>query len=231
MKTRGKARKARKAESPPAQAEPVELPPPECKFEDAVALGKELVADLQFHQKHIQSCEWRLGELSDRLEPRYGDRTLARFAEEIGLPLDTVNRCRSVYRAYPAEIRGTSPTFGVAQALQAHPDRVSILKAEPDITVREARTKARAHRATKDPDWRVNETRRWFCQAVNHARDAIKYGHPAQDDLNPDILRDALDEPDRAVATLRAGGRALTALADEVEDALANKLIDRRMNL
>ena len=70
-------------------------------------------------------------------------------------------------------------------------------------------------------DWRVGETRRWLAEAVKHALEAHKkYGHLKQEYLDPNILRQALDEPDKLVATLRLGGRALNTLADEVECAL-----------
>ena len=70
-------------------------------------------------------------------------------------------------------------------------------------------------------DWRVGETRRWLAEAVKHALEAHKkYGHLKQEYLDPNILRQAVDEPDKLVATLRLGGRALNTLADEVECAL-----------
>ena len=70
-------------------------------------------------------------------------------------------------------------------------------------------------------DWRVGETRRWLAEAVKHALEAHKkYGHLKQEHFDLNILRQAVDEPDKLVATLRLGGRALNTLADEVECAL-----------
>jgi hypothetical protein len=163
----------------------------------------------------------RLGELADRVEPKYGDKTLLKFATAIGLSVATVNRCRSVYRAWKKnEIRGSSPKFGVLQALAAHPEKDEIIKANPKLTVRKARTLMRDYRKAQgeEQDWRVEETRRWLGQAVEHALDAHKkYGHLKQEYL--DTLRQAVDEPDKTVATLRLGGQDLITLADEVEFA------------
>ena len=59
-------------------------------FNKAVTEGKKIVA------KALKSHEMRLGELADRVEPKYGDKTLAKFAAAIGLHVATLNRCRSL---------------------------------------------------------------------------------------------------------------------------------------
>jgi hypothetical protein len=164
-----------------------------------------------------------LGELADGLKPIYGDKTLARFAKKIGLSADRLNRCRSVYRAWKG-IEAPSPkSDGVARALQAHPNRAEILKNNPNLTVREARTFMRDHHKAhgKEQDWRVEETRRFLNEAKKFALEAHKkYGHLKQEHLDSEVLRQAVDEPDKLVATLRLGGQALITLAEEVESAL-----------
>ena len=133
--------------------------PTEIKYDDeAIAQGKKLV-------KALDSSEMKLGELADRLQPRYGKKTLARFAEDIGTKVATLNRCRSVYRAFKG-IEAPEPKFAVLKALQAHPLRDQIIKEQPNLTKREATTMMRdwyqGH--GEDEDWRVNETRRWFAE-------------------------------------------------------------------
>jgi hypothetical protein len=190
-------------------------PDAEISYDDkAIAKGKRLAAIL----KTGDEAEWKLGELADRLEPKYGKKTLANFASEIGLTADRLNRCRHVYRKWKdLRKKGTSPKFGVLQALAAHPLRDTIIKELPKLTVREARTFMRdwriAHPA-EDHNWTGDEARRWFAAAIKHAADSIKYGYPAQSHLDPDILEQAL-------ATLRSASRAFAALADAVERALA----------
>jgi hypothetical protein len=106
-------------------------------------------------------------------------------------------------------------------ALQGHPLRNELLK--PKLTVRQARTLMRDYRTGQgtQEDWQVGETRRYLNEALTHAKQALKYGHPTQAHLNPDVLRKALDNPPQAMAALRLGGNALITLADEVERALA----------
>ena len=154
-----------------AQKQPVALP----HFDDKdVAKGKKLAATLKSKdttlkstQAAIKSTEKKLGELADGLKPIYGQQTLARFAKKIGLSADRLNRCRSVYRAWKnKEIKGPSPKFAVLQALQGHPEREEIIKNKPNLTVREARTFMRDLRQSRGEDYRVDETRRWFAEAL-----------------------------------------------------------------
>jgi hypothetical protein len=181
----------------------------------------------------------------------YRQKKLADFAEEIGIKADRLNRCRSVYRAYKdKDFKGAPPKFALLQSLQGHPQRYEIIDNNPHMTEREGRDVMHLYRVAKkapeqgqsqgekaqgqeeqpeptqaqknQEDWRVGEARRWFAQAVKHAQDAIKYGHPAAAHLDPVILRDALDDLNQQMAALRLGGRALIALAIKVKRALAS---------
>jgi hypothetical protein len=197
-------------------------------FDKAVAKGKGLVATLKSQDAAVNTTEMELGKLADSLTPIYGDKTLARFAKAIGISADRLNRCRSVYRAYKGkEIKGPAPKFAVYQALQGHPKRDEIIeahrKANRKLTKREARTYMRDLRASQgqEEDWKVQEARSWLGRANNHALEAVKYGEPTEQYLNPATLRQAVDEPEKLMATLRAGGAALITLADKLQRALA----------
>jgi len=197
---------------------------PESKFDDKdVAKGKELVAQLLSWDKAVELTEIELGKLADGLKPIYGDKTLARFAEAIGLSADRLNRCRSVHRAYKdKEIKGPAPKFGVLQALQGHPDREEILANNPKLTKRQARSFMQALRLGqgKEQNWQVEEARRWFAAVENRAVQNIKDGHPAKKYMDRAVLRPAIDDVDKYVATLRGGAKGLTTLADTVERLL-----------
>jgi hypothetical protein len=194
--------------------------PAEIKYDAAaIAKGKKLAATL----KSGDAAEMKLGELADRLQPKYRDETLARFAEDIGLEADRLNRCRSVYRAYKdKDIKGPAPKFGVLQALQGHPKSDEIIKNDPNLTREKARTLMQDYRLGqgKDEDWRVNETRRWCAEVTEFARRGIKYGHPAQAHLDSAVLQQAVDDGEQMLATWRACAKALNTAADEVERAL-----------
>ena len=212
------------------------------KYDDkAIAEGKRLV-------KALQSNEMKLGELADRLEPIYGAQTLACFAKEIGVKVGTLNRCRSVYRAYKGRDSGSGASFAVRKALQGHPERDKIIK-EVKPGVREARTIMKDYRVAQgqDPDkgqeqdqaqeqdewlerlrnlepqlrWKVIEARRFLDEAKKFALDAHKkYGHLKLEHLDLNILLHAVDEPDKLVTTLRLGGQAANIVTNTLADEI-----------
>jgi hypothetical protein len=93
------------------------------KFEDVVTELKQIV-------DHGERDNWRLGELAYRVEPRYGDKTLAKLAKENGgIAECSLRRRRNVYEAWFVKIRAAPPeSFAVAQELAAHPERGRIIR-------------------------------------------------------------------------------------------------------
>src|SRR5262245_42978698 len=69
-------------------------PPAAIFYDDAVEEAKKIL-------KQFDSGQMRLGELADKIEPKYGEHTLERFAADIGVAPCTLERYRSVYRAWP----------------------------------------------------------------------------------------------------------------------------------
>src|SRR5262249_26188247 len=114
------------------------------KYDVAVREGKEIIAN----EKRGQM---RLGELADKLEPKYADRTLAKFAAEIGIAACTLERHRSVYRAWKENPAPGPGSYSVLRALQDHPDRRDIVKNNPDLTQAEARNQSRNQRHASRP--------------------------------------------------------------------------------
>ena len=104
-------------------------------FDEAVKEAKQLLAAADKDQ-------WRLAELAHLVDTKYGEKKLEAFAEAIGVAACTLERKRSVYRAWHNDqIPGPAPeSFEVATALQTHPDRARIVRDFPDLT----RSKARA---------------------------------------------------------------------------------------
>jgi hypothetical protein len=99
----------------------------------AVEEGIRLVAGLEADQM-------RLGQIADQLEPKYGESTLARYAQAIGTNVNTLQNYRSVYRTWHEDLRVESvPKFSIAKALVRHPERAKIVENRPDMTEREAK--------------------------------------------------------------------------------------------
>ena len=65
-------------------------------YDAAVSEGKEILAKIE----DAERGKLRLGEIADNLEPKYGDRTLAKYAEAIGEKTQRLETYRSVWRAW-----------------------------------------------------------------------------------------------------------------------------------
>jgi hypothetical protein len=112
-------------------------------WDEAVEEGKRLIVDLE-------SSQMRLGEIADRIQPKYGESTLAQYAQELKMNLNTLQNLRSVYRTWHEDLNVKSiPKFSVAKALVGHPDRAKIVEERPDITEREAKEETKKFKAQK----------------------------------------------------------------------------------
>jgi hypothetical protein len=108
------------------------------EYNVAVREGKQIL-------EHTDSGQLRLGELADKIQPIYGEKTLTKFAKAIGIAPCTAGRYRSVYRAWKSapEPQCIPKFFSVAKELEAHPERFQIIRDNPNITKREARQQMR----------------------------------------------------------------------------------------
>ncbi|HZP69240.1 MAG TPA: hypothetical protein VFB29_04790 [Pseudolabrys sp.] len=110
-------------------------------FEDAVQQAKDILYQ-------ADRASLRLGEIADRVEPRYGDETLKKLANTIGVSPRTLERHRDVFRAWkeiPAPERELV-TYSIAKELETHPDRFKIIKGNPNLTKVEAHQLMREYR-------------------------------------------------------------------------------------
>jgi hypothetical protein len=147
-------------------------------YEDAVLEGKQIVLN-------ASQGQLRLGELAHKVETKYADRTVAKFAAEIGVSACTLHRYRDVYRAWEEDIcapgRKSVPSYAVLLELAAHPDRSEIIHKNPDITRREAHYLAREQRYAEEEqqqeeqqnNWR-KDNRRWFRELYNHTQEVSR---------------------------------------------------------
>jgi hypothetical protein len=74
--------------------------------------------------KDLEANQMRIGEIADKLNPKYVDTTLARYAQVVETKVNTLQNYRSVYRTWPEDPKvQTFPKFSVVKALVRHPDR------------------------------------------------------------------------------------------------------------
>jgi hypothetical protein len=184
-------------------------------YETAIAEGKEIVAEIESSRDRLM----RLGELADAVGRGYGEGRLKRFAKEIGIAACKLARCRSVYRAWPKEAPAPK-SYAVAQELQAHPDRLELIRRNPDMTKREARQirRRRVRETRSASDHLREETKRWFRNVVRRAGEAVRDASVADAEVSPNLrqaTREAV-EP-MLLPTLREAAEALIKLADFLE--------------
>ncbi|HYS44063.1 MAG TPA: DNA N-6-adenine-methyltransferase [Geobacteraceae bacterium] len=92
--------------------------------------------------RQAAKMQWTLGDLAAEVHTGYGDHSLERYAEEIGVNYSTLRSYLSVARAYPESVG--RPTFSVGETLVSQPDRAEL--ARQVKTFREARELAVSRR-------------------------------------------------------------------------------------
>jgi hypothetical protein len=198
--TTGKARSTKGGQTPanpkPAEPEKPEAAPDEKKFWAAVNEAKKLLTE-------IDDRWWRLGELADGVETVYGEKKLAKFANELKLSPCTVERHRDVFRAWrgnAAPGRESFPqSYSVARELQALDDRFDLIEANPNITKREA-SDLRLMRAGKPRrkkkqkgDWLGNNAESDFKHVHELANKIISATKIVDSEIKPDLEQELAD--------------------------------------
>jgi hypothetical protein len=167
--------------------------------------------------------------LADKVETKYDDRTLAKFAAEIGVAACTLARYRDVYRAWKdtaicAPGRDSVSSYTVLRELAAHPDREKIFQTNPNITKREAHRLMRELKGAEveqqqeeqENDWR-KDNRRWFRELYNHTVEVSRMVRVALN-LPPEKQRELLQVVDRLMLMNMGGcGRMLADFVDRFE--------------
>jgi hypothetical protein len=136
-------------------------------YDEAVVNGRNIVLTMKENQ-------FELGRIADKLEPKYGDHTLERFAEDIGIDHGTLKSYRTTYKAWK-DMPARPPGYSVAKVLNRHPNRADIIQETPDITVKEAEKKMlewkKEHSAEKgrtfQTDYAVHKNAKQIISALN----------------------------------------------------------------
>jgi hypothetical protein len=180
----------------------------------------EAVAEAQKIVKELNDCQQqlRLGELTSLITDRaeHDDRTLAKFAKDVGVAACTLARYRSVYRAWKGFKKAPGLSYAVLRALQDHPNREQIVEDDPKITKRRAEELRREHKGktknSKSRNGKLNETKRWLNQVVSLNNDLKRINEEElQKILEPELLATLI--PD-----LKEASEALRKIAEYLEN-------------
>jgi hypothetical protein len=197
-------------------------------YEKAVREGQGIVLEIEAAERG----QLRLGELAHKLEKKYADRTLAKFAAEIGVAKCTLDRYQTVYRAWEGKLAlgPISTSYAVLRELQTHPDREQIIRKNPSITKREAHERMRELKGTakekqqdQEDEW-LKDDRKWFKQLIAIANEASRVASVI-DEYEPeqlDKLRQAVDP--KLLMYVRGGGRMLFRVANRLAELLGEDL-------
>jgi hypothetical protein len=181
-------------------------------WDSAVEEGTQLA-------KNIEQGQMRLGQIADELEPKYGDSTLARYAQEIGININTLQNYRSVFRTWHEDPRVKEvPKFSVAKALVKHPDRAKIVAEMPDITEREAKEKTKEFKeqAAKYEHYPMETMHKLTLKIVTRFDSFLKEHSPLDDMLNMVVVHNSSDF-EYLYKIIRALGRVDDRVGDAME--------------
>jgi hypothetical protein len=154
---------------------------------------------------------------------------LAKFAKEIGIAKCTVDRYRTVYRAWKEKLAPgpNLPSYAVLRELATHPEREQIIRDNPNLTKSEAcdiRLKlksagqgAKQQKLEKD---RRKDDRRWFKELYTMVKTAGDEAD-AMLESTPEKQRELLAVVDGLMLmNLRGHGNRLVRFADHFEKLL-----------
>jgi hypothetical protein len=201
-------------------------------YDDAVSEGKEILAKIE----DAERGQLRLGELADRLEPKYGDRTLAKFAKALDIAPCTLKRYLSVYRAWKG-IGAPGPqsvSYSVLRELETHPDRAQIIQDRPNLTKREAHDLMRKYEGAaeekqkqdQEDDW-LKHSRKWFKDLVALANEVHRAACVA-DECTSEQLDNLLQVIDPgSLMYLHGAGRRLFNLANHLAELLGGEEVQQ----
>jgi hypothetical protein len=105
-------------------------------WDDAVAEGKAILAKIV----EAERSPYRLGELADKVVPKYGEETLAEYAKAIGENAKRLEEYRSVWRAWDGSgiFAPGQTSFAVLKELMAVGHRLALVTVNPKMTKRQA---------------------------------------------------------------------------------------------
>ena len=111
-------------------------------FEDAVRECKQIRARIEGRNEDTERDHFRIGEIADKVQTKYKDRTHAELAKRSNIAYSCLKRYLSVYRAWKGTPFGApgpqSVSYSVLRELATLEDREQIIRDNPNMTRREA---------------------------------------------------------------------------------------------
>jgi len=203
-------------------------------FENAVRECKEIRARIEVRNEDTERDHFRIGEIADKVQTKYGDRTHAELAKRSNIAYSCLKRYLSVYRAWKGTPFGApgpqSVSYSVLRELAALPEgaglpnREQIIRDNPDITKREAEQLRRerkkdtasssAQQAQSSGKQFLKDKLRYLkgvCNSQEKVRREAEEGLDATDEQLGDLAQVV---PKLMLLNLRADAKMVVELAD-----------------
>jgi len=174
---------------------------------------------------------WRIAEIADLINPIYGAASMKKFVEATGINYSDLKKYRTTRKAWPVE-RGR-PSYAVAQALNAHPNRYPLVAQNPNLTRDDARelmemwTKdhKQAEATTERIEKRLVKSFESFLATDSKMqKDVERLRDSTEDTINIDLLgaiREAQARLAAALVELETRATTIDAVANEEPSANA----------
>jgi hypothetical protein len=135
-------------------------------FNAAVVEGKQILEQIELAERG----QLRLGEIVAKLERNYNDRTVAKYADALGIATCTLHRYKAVYQAWEGKVAPgpLSPSYAVLRELQTLPDREEILREKPNMTKRDA-AEIKRKRKNAEPETKADASHKKFLDGFKAA--------------------------------------------------------------
>jgi hypothetical protein len=193
-------------------------------YHKAVVAAREILAQIDAAERGYYRLGQLVYEVAEAAE--YGDRTLARFADDVGVAKCTLDRYANVYRSWKDKLAPGPklPSYSVLRELAPHatePEVAKTVQDDPNITKREAldikrklkRAANEKQKQDQEAAW-LKENRRGFRELYNHAEEASRVAY-AWLDCTPEKQLELLQAVDSLMlGNLRGYARALLAFCD-----------------
>lgn len=115
---------------------------------------EEAILEWEETDKLEDQVQWRRGDIALALKPVYGEATLERFTEEVGVEYNTLRQYRQVSEAYQIDDRSSSLSWTHHMRVANRPDRLEWLQraseARPKWSVSRMLEKIAAEDARKE---------------------------------------------------------------------------------
>ena len=196
-------------------------------FAKGLAEGKKILAEIEDVRER---GHFRLGEIADKIETKYGDRTHAKLAEGWNIAPLCFKRYLSVYRAWKGKNIGAPGApivpYSVLRELAGLEDREQIIRDNPNMTRREAEqlrrefngtgTSSSSAQQTEPQDSFLKHKRRYLkdiCNRQEELRRKAEEGLEGTDE-QLDNLAQVAGAPMRS--NLRADAKVVVELAEVI---------------